>query len=62
MTYGIIAYGKSFTFKSKKKFIDYLMDWMSKTEGSERDRAVMALVNLRDGYKFTDTDRGIRCR
>lgn len=62
MTYGIIAYGKSFTFKSKKKFVEYLMDWISKTEGSERDRGVMALVNLWKGYRFTDSDRGTRCR
>ena len=62
MAYGIIAYGKSKTFKSKEKFEEYLVDWMSKTEGSERDRAVDAFINLRKGFNFTDTDRGTRCR
>ena len=62
MAYGIIAYGKSKTFKSKEKFEEYLVDWMSNTEGAERDRAVDAFVNLRQGYNFTDTDRGTRCR
>lgn len=58
----MIAYGKSKTFKSKKKFEDYLVDLMSKTEGAERDRAVDAFVNLRQGFRFTDTDKGTRCR
>jgi len=62
MLCGIRAYGKSFTFKSKKKFQEYLIDWIVKTERSERDRAVMALSNLREGYNFTDTDGGTRCR
>lgn len=59
---GIIAYGKSISFSSKKKFEEYLVDWMSKTSGSERDRAVDAFVNLKQGFNFTDTDRGTRCR
>lgn len=59
---GIIAYGKSKTFSSKKEFEEYLVDWMSHSEGSERDRAVDAFVNLRKGFSFTDTDRGTRCR
>lgn len=58
----MIAYGKPKTFKSKKKFEDYLVDLMSKTEGAERDRAVDAFVNLRQGFRFTDTDKGTRCR
>lgn len=60
--YGIIAYGKAISFGSKKKFEDYLVDWMSHTSGSERDRAVDAFVNLKQGFNFTDTDRGTRCR
>lgn len=60
MAYGIIAYGKSFTFKSKKEYKKYLLDWMQGTEGAERDRAVEAFVNLEEGFRFTDTDRGIR--
>lgn len=59
---GIIAYGKSITFSSKKEFEEYLVDWMSNTEGAERDRAVDAFVNLRKGFNFTDTDRGAMCR
>lgn len=62
MKCGIIAYGKAKTFKSKKKFEDYLVDLMSKTEGAERDRAVDAFVNLRQGFNFTDTDKETRCR
>lgn len=54
--YGIRAYGKTFWFSSKKKFADYLMDWIAGTEGSERDRAVNALTNLRRGINFTNSD------
>lgn len=54
--YGIRAYGKTFWFSSKKKFTDYLMDWIAGTEGSERDRAVNALTNLRRGINFTNSD------
>lgn len=62
MKCGIIAYGKAISFNSKKKFEEYLVEWMSHTSGSERDRAVDAFVNLRQGFNFTDTDRGTRCR
>jgi len=60
--YGIVAYGKSFTFHSKKEYEDYLMAWIAGTDGSERDRAVTALSNLRQGYRLTDTDSGKRFR
>lgn len=36
----------------------YLVKWMANTEGSERDRAVTAFVNLENGIAYTDTDVG----
>lgn len=56
MTYGIKAYGKTFTFKRLAEYRKYLMDWILSTEGAERDRAVLALGNLERGKRFTDTD------
>ena len=54
--YGIKAYGKTFSFATQEEFVGYLLDWIANTDGSERDRAVDALVNLRRGNTFTDTD------
>lgn len=56
LKYGIKAYGRWFCFSTKGEYENYLMEWMSKTEGSERDRAVDALLKLRKGVNFTDTD------
>lgn len=58
--YGIRAYGKWFCFKTKEEYEEYLMMWITLTEGSERDRAVDALSRLRSGHAFTDTDKGER--
>ena len=57
MTYGIKAYGKTFTFKRLAEYRKFLMDWILGTDGAERDRAVIALGNLERGVKFTDTDK-----
>lgn len=54
--YGIKAYGGWDFFTSRAKYEEYLMDWICATEGAERDRAVMALENLRAGIFLTDTD------
>ena len=54
--YGILAYGKAFLFTSKKKYTDFLNEWMAGTEGSERDRAVEAYKNLLRGLRFFDSD------
>lgn len=56
MNYAIKAYGHLHVFRSKAAFRRYLIEWMSGTEGIERDRAVKALVNLEAGITFTDTD------
>lgn len=56
MKYGIKAYGKWQFFFSRKKYEEYLLDWICGTEGSERDRAAAALANLRCGINMTDTD------
>lgn len=56
MTYGMKAYGKTHVFKSKSEYKKFLLEWMRGTEGSERDRAVDALMDLEAGKKFTDTD------
>ena len=58
--YGIRAYGKWFCFKTKEEYEEYLMMWVTLTEGAERDRAVDALSRLRSGHGFTDTDKGER--
>lgn len=54
--YGIKAYGKWHCFPTEKAFKAYLGKWIGCTEGSERDRAVEAYVNLLNGIKKTDTD------
>jgi len=55
--YGIKAYGDWKYFNSKAEFKNYLMDWISATEGAERNRAVQALSNLEAGIAMTDTDQ-----
>lgn len=54
--YGIKAYGKWFCFNSKAKYRAFLMQWISGTDGSERDRAVDAMVALWRNVNFKDTD------
>lgn len=54
--YGIKAYGSVDWFDSAEDMRKYLVEWMANTEGSERDRAVTAFVNLEKGINFTDTD------
>lgn len=56
LRYGIRAYGKWSCFAKKAEYKEYLEDWMASTEGAERDRAVDALVALRGGQRFTNTD------
>lgn len=54
--YGIKAYGSVDWFDSAEDMRKYLAEWMVNTEGSERDRAVRALINLENGITYTDTD------
>jgi hypothetical protein len=54
--YGIKAYGSVDWFDSAEDMRKYLVKWMANTEGSERDRAVAAFVNLENGITYTDTD------
>ena len=54
--YGIKAYGTWTCFDKKGEYINYLMHWISSTEGAERDRAVDALIGLSDGMNFFNTD------
>lgn len=54
--YGIKAYGSTDWFRSAEDMRKYLVEWMASTEGSERDRAVTAFVNLENGITYTDTD------
>lgn len=54
--FGVKAYGSWKEFDSVEEFCAYLIEWMSATDGAERNRAVTALVNLRNGISRTDTD------
>ena len=54
--YGIKAYGSVDWFDSAEDMRKYLVKLMANTEGSERDRAVTAFVNLENGIAYTDTD------
>ena len=54
--FGIKAYGTTQWFSTKTAFKNYLMKWISRTDGAERNRAVNALTNLECGIFFTDTD------
>lgn len=60
LCYGIKAYGTWDCFSSRREYEKFLMDWIAGSEGSERNRAVDALVNLQSGINFTDTDAGKR--
>ena len=54
--WGIRAYGRDFRFRTRREYLKYLQDWMAKTEGSERERAVVAYIALSRGVKFTNSD------
>lgn len=54
--YGIKAYGTWHLFKTEKEYKDYLEDWIANTDGSERNRASLALGNLYFGINMTNTD------
>ena len=55
--YGVKAYGSVKRFGTKDEFMDYLLEWIAGTDGSERERAMLALANLQAGIPFTDTDQ-----
>lgn len=54
--YGIKAYGQTARFATQEEFMSFLLEWITNTDGSERDRADTALTNLLGGIPFTDTD------
>ena len=55
--YGLKAYGKWFCFNTKRAFKAYLGKWIANTDGSERNRAYLALQRLEfDRVNLTDTD------
>jgi hypothetical protein len=39
-----------------QEYKDYLEDWIANTDGSERNRASLALGNLLFGINMTNTD------
>jgi hypothetical protein len=54
--YGIKAYGSWDRFSTRAEFKKYLEEWIANTDGSEQDRAYLALGNLASGINETDTD------
>jgi len=54
--YGIKSYGTWDYFHNAEALRCYLIEWIRGTDGSERDRAVTALMNFEDGIYLTDTD------
>ena len=54
--YGMKAYGRTVWFGTQEEMMSFLLEWITNTEGSERNRADTALSNLLGGQPFTDTD------
>lgn len=50
------AYGKFFSFRSKKAMKDKAEQWMLATDGAERERACRVLSGIEAGENFIDTD------
>ena len=50
------AYGKFFSFRSKKAMKDNAEQWMYATDGAERERACRVLSGIEAGEHFVDTD------
>ena len=51
------AYGKFFSFRSKKAMKDNAEQWMFATDGAERERACRVLSGIEAGEHFIDTDK-----
>lgn len=56
MGYGIKAYGLWSRFATCEEYVQYLLEWIAGTEGSERDRATSALAALHSGQFEYDSD------
>ena len=50
------AYGKFFSFRSKRAMKENAEQWMFATDGAERERACRVLSGIEAGENFIDTD------
>ena len=56
MKYGIKAYGTWTRFASRKKYENYLLEWIAGTDGAEQSRASRALAALHEGVAEYNSD------